>query len=115
MAYTRSVLLILTVFWAVGSFLLAWFVRPLALIVFGSVALSAPAIIYAILGFGLPPTEAIIHAVVAGLYGLSIRYVMQRLRTGGQAINSKTKLPPTPPRLICHHASTAQSLSENSE
>ena len=94
MEYSRSVATLLIALWAIGSLLLAWYVHPGAYVYFGSVALSATVIIYSILGFGLLPTAGIIHAVLAGVYALVIRYVFQRFRSRKQAFTMLADCPP---------------------
>jgi CHASE2 domain-containing sensor protein len=71
---------VLIVFWAVGSLLLAWFVRRRFYAYVGSVALSAPAIAYSMVGYGLLPMGGIFHAIIAGLYVLPFHYFFQRSR-----------------------------------
>jgi hypothetical protein len=66
--------------WAVGSLLLAWFVRRRFYAYVGSVALSAPAIAYAMVGYGLLPMGGIFHAIMSGLYVLPFHYFFQRSR-----------------------------------
>jgi hypothetical protein len=80
MDYSSAVLGILSAFWAVGSLALAWFVRRRFYAYFGSVALSAPAIAYSMVGHGLLEIGGILHSLVVGLYALPFHYFFQRFR-----------------------------------
>ena len=66
--------------WGVGSLLLAWFVRRRVYAYVGSVALSIPAIVYSMTGYGLLPMGGIVHAIIAGTCVLPIHYFCHRSR-----------------------------------
>ena len=80
MRYSATLELILIGFWAIGSLLLAWFVRRRLYAYFGCVALSAPGIAYSMVGYGLLPMGGVVHALAAGIYELPFHYLFQRLR-----------------------------------
>jgi CHASE2 domain-containing sensor protein len=81
MEYSGAIEFLLFVVWAVGSLLLAWFVRRLFYVYFGSVALSAPMIGYSMVGYGLLPMGGIIHGFCAGIFVLPFYFLFQRFRT----------------------------------
>jgi len=78
--YSGAVEFVLFGLWAVGSFLLARFVRRRFYAYMGSVAISSPAIAYSMIGYGLLPMGGIFHAIMAGLYVLPFHYFFQRSR-----------------------------------
>ena len=78
MKYFDSVEFLLFGLWAIGSLLLAWHVHRLFLAYFGSVALSAPAIAYSMVGYGLLTMGGIFHALFLGIYVLPFHYIFQR-------------------------------------
>jgi CHASE2 domain-containing sensor protein len=80
MKYSTTVELVLFGLWAIGSLLLAWFVRPRLYAYLGSVVLSAPAIAYSMVGYGLLPMGGILHALCAGIYVLPFHYFFRRVR-----------------------------------
>jgi CHASE2 domain-containing sensor protein len=81
MNYSNLVQFVLFGLWAVGSLLLAWFVRRRFYVYFGSVALVAPAISYAMLQAGLAESGGILQALCAGVYPLGFHYYFQRYQT----------------------------------
>jgi len=80
MEYSNTFEFVLLGIWAVGSLLLAWFVRRRFFAYLGSVALSAPAIAYSMVGHGGLPMGGILHALTAGIYALLFHYFFQRSR-----------------------------------
>jgi CHASE2 domain-containing sensor protein len=84
MEYSGTVEFMLLGLWAVGSILLAWFLRRRFYAYVGSVTLSAPAIGYSMVGYGLLTMGGILHAFLAGIYALPFHYVFQRLRARKQ-------------------------------
>jgi hypothetical protein len=80
MEYSSTVFGVLAAVWAIGSLVLAWFVRRRFFAYFGSVALSAPALGYSMIGYGFLEMGGIIHALSAGVYVLPFHYFFQRLR-----------------------------------
>jgi CHASE2 domain-containing sensor protein len=80
MKYSVTVEFVLFGLWAVGSLLVAWYVRRRFYAYVCSVVLSAPAIAYSMLGYGLLPMGGIIHAFCAGIYVLPFHYFFQRSR-----------------------------------
>ncbi len=66
--------------WAIGSLVIAWYVRRRLYAYFGSVALSAPAIGYSMVGYGLLEMGGMLHALCAGIYALPFHYFFQRFR-----------------------------------
>ena len=80
MNYSGTVEFIFIAVWAVGSLLLAWFIRRRFYAYCGSVALSAPAIVYSMVGYGLLPMAGVVHGLLAGVYVLPFHYFFQRLR-----------------------------------
>jgi CHASE2 domain-containing sensor protein len=80
MEYSSTFEFVLFGLWAVGSLLLAWFVRRRLFVYLGSVALSAPAIGYSMVGYGILPMGGILHALMAGIYSLPFHYFFHRSR-----------------------------------
>ncbi len=80
MEYSSTVQWLLFGVWAVGSLVFAWFVRRRFYAYFGSVALSAPAIGYSMIGYGFLEMGGILHALCAGVYVLPFHYFFQRSR-----------------------------------
>lgn len=80
MQYSDTVELGLFTLWAIGSLLLSWFVHRCFYVYIGSVALSAPAIAYSMVGYGLLPMGGILHALAAGVYPLPVHYLFQRMQ-----------------------------------
>jgi hypothetical protein len=80
MEYSNTVQWLLLGVWAIGSLLLAWFVRRRFYVYFGSVALSAPTISYSMLGYGFMEMGGILHVLCAGVYALPFHYFFQRSR-----------------------------------
>jgi hypothetical protein len=89
MEYSSTVLGILVGVWAIGSLVLAWFVRRRFYVYFGSVALSAPAIAYSMVGYGLLEMGGILHALCAGVYALPFHYFFQRIRLRRQQTETR--------------------------
>ena len=81
--YSGTVESLLVAFWATFSLVLAWFVRRRFYVYFASVALSAPAIGYSMVGYGYLEMGGIFHALCAGVYSLPFHYFFQRLRQRG--------------------------------
>lgn len=81
MEYSDTVQTLLYGLWAIGSLLLAWMVRRRFYVYFGSVALSAPAISYSMIGYGFLEMGGILHALAAGMWALPVHYFFQRIRT----------------------------------
>jgi len=66
---------------AVAAFVvIAWFLRRRFYVYFGSVALSAPAIGYSMIGYGILEMGGIFHALCAGVYAMPFHYFFQRSR-----------------------------------
>jgi CHASE2 domain-containing sensor protein len=80
MKYSDSIEFVLLGLWAIGSLLLAWFVRRRIYAYAGSVGLSVPAIAYSMVGYGLLPMGGILHALCAGIFVLPFHYFFQRSR-----------------------------------
>jgi hypothetical protein len=80
MEYSGALEFLLFALWAVGSLLLAWFVRRRFYVYLSSVALSAPAITYSMVCDGPLEMGGIIHALCAGVYVLPFNYFFQRYR-----------------------------------
>jgi hypothetical protein len=80
MHYSSTVFGFLVGTWAVGSLVFAWFARRRLHAYLGSVILSAPAIAYSMVGYGLLELGGILHALSAGLYALPFHYFFQRIR-----------------------------------
>ena len=80
MEYSEVIQYCLFGVWAIGSLVVAWNVRRRFYVYFGSVALSAPAIAYSMVGFGFLEMGGILHALCAGIYALPFHYFFQRLR-----------------------------------
>ena len=80
MEYSSTVEWFLVGVWAIGPLALAWFVRRRFYVYFGSVGLSAPAIAYSMVGYGLLEMGGILHALCAGVYSLPFHYFFQRFR-----------------------------------
>lgn len=80
MEYSSTVEWVLIALWAIVSLLLAWFVRRRSYVYFGSVALSAPAIGYSMIGYGFLEMGGILHALCAGVYAMPFHYFFQRSR-----------------------------------
>ena len=80
MQYSGTVEFGLFGLWAAGSLLLSWLVRRRFYAYAGSVALSAPAIAYSMVGYGLLPMGGILHALIAGVFALPFHYFFQRMR-----------------------------------
>ena len=78
MEYSGTIEFVLFLMWAIGSLLLAWFVRHRFYAYIGSVAFSAPAIAYSMVGYGLLPMGGIFHAIIAGFCVLPVHYFFQR-------------------------------------
>jgi hypothetical protein len=76
--YSDTIECLLLCVWAIGSLLLALFVRRQFYVYFGSVAFSAPAIAYSMLGYGLLPMGGIFHALCAGICVLPFHYFFHR-------------------------------------
>jgi ABC-type thiamin/hydroxymethylpyrimidine transport system permease subunit len=74
--------------WAIGSLLVAWFVPRRFYAYFGSVALSAPAIGYSMVGYGLLETGGILHALCAGIYALPFHHLFQRFRLRNRPVET---------------------------
>ncbi len=80
MEYSGTLEGLLFVVWALGSILLAWFVRRRFYVYSGSVALSAPAIAYSMVGYGFLEMGGVLHALAAGAYALVLHYFFQKFR-----------------------------------
>jgi CHASE2 domain-containing sensor protein len=80
MEYSGTVEILLVAFWATLSLVLAWFVRRRFYVYFASVALSAPAIGYSMVGYGYLEMGGIIHALSCGLFVLPFHLFFQRWR-----------------------------------
>ena len=80
MTYSRTIQFVLVSIWAIGSLVLAWFVRRRKFVCFGSVALAVPGIAYSTIGYGLLELGGIVHALAAGVYALPCHYFFQRSR-----------------------------------
>jgi CHASE2 domain-containing sensor protein len=89
MEYSSTIEFVLFGLWAVGSLLLAWFVRRRLYAYLGSVGLSAPAIAYSMVGYGMLPMGGILHALLAGVYALPFHYFFQRFRLHKQKTESR--------------------------
>ena len=80
MKYSSTVEWFLIAVWAIGSLAIAWFVRRRLYAYLGSVGLSAPAIGYSMVGYGLLEMGGVLHGLCAGLYALPFHYLFQRFR-----------------------------------
>lgn len=88
MEYSNTAQWVLWGVWAVGSLALAWSIHRPFYIYFGSVGLSAPAIGYSMVGYGLVEMGGIIHALCAGMFAVLFHFIFQRFKSGRQ--QSKT-------------------------
>lgn len=77
--------------WAVGSLVLAWFEPRLFFTYFGSVALSAPAISYSMLGYGGLEMGGWFHAFAAGVWSLPFHFLFRRIRARTGATGASTR------------------------
>jgi CHASE2 domain-containing sensor protein len=77
MEYSGTVESVLIAFWATISLLLAWFVRRRTYVYLASVALSAPAIGYSMVGYGFLEMGGIVHALSSGLLVLPFHRFFQ--------------------------------------
>jgi len=80
MEYSGTIEFLLFLAWLLGSLLLAWFVRRIFYVYFGSVALSAPMIGYSMVGYGSLPMGGIFHGFCTGLFALPFYILFQHLR-----------------------------------
>jgi hypothetical protein len=81
MEYSGIIQVVLLSLWAVGSLVLAWFLRRRLYVYSSSVALSVPAILSAQLGHGYLEMGGVLHALAAGIYALPFHYLFWRIRT----------------------------------
>jgi hypothetical protein len=96
MEYSGTIEFALFCVWAGGSLLLAWFIRRRLFVYFGSVALSAPAIAYSMVGYGFLEMGGILHALLAGVYVLPFHYFFQRSRAHKHLANESASSPSEP-------------------
>jgi alpha-beta hydrolase superfamily lysophospholipase len=78
MEYSETIEITLLCLWAIGSLLCALFVHRRLYAYMSSVALSAPAIAYSMVGYGLLPMGGVLHALCAGIYVLPFHYFFHR-------------------------------------
>ena len=80
MQYSRTIQFVLFAIWAVGSLVMAWFVRRRLHLYFGSVLLAVPAVAYSMIGYGLLEAGGVVHVLAAGVYALPFHYFFKKIR-----------------------------------